>query len=390
MTRAAEVVQSIDELDGVFREVADLASEEAMLRRLSGLALRPPVIAGDPHSTEYQQAQVAFFRELVGERHVTSHPGTRHVASPEELEAVSMVVSTLGLAPGSTVIEFGADRGCLAAALADAGHAVCSVKGDESTCEVVRRRAGERDVEVVNDDFSLLARLEAPVDAVLFFRSLHRAIGHQPVFAALDAAVRPGGRVLFASEPIFDDFGSAWGPRLDGPSLWSMRRHGLLELGFSSHYFEEAMDRAGWSVRRHENQVLEARRRKAWAFRYGGGAREMHSALGKKTRTSVRVASQKEGYALFGPFAAVPEGRWRARLAVRGLDGRSPRGRCTFDVSSHGKVFASREVDLSTFNAAPLSLEFALSAPAPAVEVRLFAHEPVELEVLQVEISVLP
>jgi hypothetical protein len=62
--------------------------------------------------------------------------------------------------------------------------------------------------------------------------------------------VRPGGVVLFASEPV-QNLDYPWGPRLDGLSVWSSRTYGWLELGFDRAYFDRALARTGWSGRRH-------------------------------------------------------------------------------------------------------------------------------------------
>lgn len=71
----------------------------------------------------------------------------------------------------------------------------------------------------------------------------------------LDDIVAPGGAVLFAGEPISDSFPMPWGLRLDGESLWAIRRNGWLELGFSESYFIRALMRRGWLVTKH---VLDA------------------------------------------------------------------------------------------------------------------------------------
>lgn len=64
-------------------------------------------------------------------------------------------------------------------------------------------------------------------------------------------AVKPGGRVYFGGEPITDGFPVPWGLRLDGESLWAIRKHGWLELGFTESYFVKALERTGWAVTKH-------------------------------------------------------------------------------------------------------------------------------------------
>jgi SAM-dependent methyltransferase len=85
-------------------------------------------------------------------------------------------------------------------------------------------------------------------DAVLFFESFHHSTRHLDLLASLDAVVAPGGRVYFAAEPIEDEYYAPWGPRLDGESLWAIRKNGWFELGFRTSYFFGALRRSGWSA----------------------------------------------------------------------------------------------------------------------------------------------
>jgi hypothetical protein len=106
---------------------------------------------------------------------------------------------------------------------------------------------------------------QEPFAAAVFFESFHHCADHLAMLRRLHEVVRPDGVVLFASEPIQKmDF--AWGPRLDGLSVWSSRTYGWLELGFDSGYFDHALARTGWSATRHrlgpgagESDVLVAR-----------------------------------------------------------------------------------------------------------------------------------
>ena len=66
----------------------------------------------------------------------------------------------------------------------------------------------------------------------------------------LDGAVNEGGQVIFAAEPITDAFPVPWGFRLDGESLWAIRKFGWCELGFQESYFKKLLLKEGWSVTR--------------------------------------------------------------------------------------------------------------------------------------------
>ncbi len=60
---------------------------------------------------------------------------------------------------------------------------------------------------------------------------------------------------MFASEPV-TKLPYPWGVRLDGESLWAMRRYGWLELGFDRTYFLRLLRREGFRVHRIHNPSL--------------------------------------------------------------------------------------------------------------------------------------
>lgn len=87
--------------------------------------------------------------------------------------------------------------------------------------------------------------------AILFFECFHHCADHQDLIKGLDRVVSPGGKVIFAAEPITDDFPVPWGFRLDGESLWAIRQHGWCELGFQETYFRELLSKNGWAISKH-------------------------------------------------------------------------------------------------------------------------------------------
>jgi hypothetical protein len=66
----------------------------------------------------------------------------------------------------------------------------------------------------------------------------------------LDRVVKPGGRIYLAAEPINDAYPHPWDLRLDGESLWAIRKNGWVELGFQESYLLEALRRTGWQGKR--------------------------------------------------------------------------------------------------------------------------------------------
>lgn len=330
----------------------------------------------DPHSETYRLSQAA--RALA--RSATAGDAVPEMSEGDE-QAISHAVSCLNLPPQSTVVEFGADPGFAAVALAKAGFRVVSVKADQPLANAVRRQAASAKVSVtvLVDELALTGRLEEPVDALFFFKALHHAVDHQALLESLDVALRPGGKALFVSEPITPKLPMPWGALDDG------------SIAFSESYFVEALARVGWIERRHRSEkgllCFEAKRRRVWDYSFAGGAREIHSAVGERSLNSLRVKADKPSYFLYGPFVPIPEGLWKATFTLRGFDGELPSGQCSVDVCSVGHIFAARELELSELAGGPLSLEFYIPTLTPAVEVRLFNKGPVSVEILQLDIS---
>ena len=66
----------------------------------------------------------------------------------------------------------------------------------------------------------------------------------------MDHLVSRDGKLVFSAEPISDELPAPWCLRLDGESLWQIRRRGWLELGFQERYFIDTLGRFGWRAER--------------------------------------------------------------------------------------------------------------------------------------------
>jgi ubiquinone/menaquinone biosynthesis C-methylase UbiE len=264
------VVHTLAELD----EMLDLVDRAA---RVSDDELRrgfdlfrmelDRTMPADPHSEEYRLAVMDLYEWLHGSPYALTNERTefeleRFIDVPfpysthsgvtvgNHLIAIGHVIRTLDLPPGGRVLEFGAGWGNTTLALAQMGLSVTAIDISEEFIDLIRARAARvhAQVEAVHGDFSAVDEIEGAFDAILFFESFHHSTDHAALLTRLDRVLAPGGRVLFAAEPVEDEFYLPWGPRLDGESLWAIRRNGWFELGFRRSYFVEALRRAGWSA----------------------------------------------------------------------------------------------------------------------------------------------
>jgi 2-polyprenyl-3-methyl-5-hydroxy-6-metoxy-1,4-benzoquinol methylase len=412
-------LKSVEELDMVLREVeeAGRVSDDAMRGVFKTFQMvHECTPRSDPHSREYSQAQLDLYRLIAGRDYsseneaspfvdvesATTRPFPYYTGScatvGNHLIALGHAIRCLDLAPGSTVLELGPGWGNTTIVLAAMGHAVTAVDIEPRFCELVRRRAklNGLTVNVINGDFGYIAKMEKPVDAVLFFECFHHASDHVALLQGLTRAVKPGGKVLFAAEPILADFPVPWGLRLDGESLWAIRRNGWLELGFREDYFRAALARAGWVVRKYElpsmsvATVFEARRRYDWSKRYAATDPQIRSESGEKTEQgTLHVKSELPGFFLFGPYVHIPPGAWVAIVRLRATSKSASIGICTYDVCCDGgtRVIASMTIDLALIADDRVSLDFDLKQEASDLEVRLRSDGPVNVDIHEVKID---
>lgn len=264
-------VTTIAELDAVLKEVdaAHAISDDAVRAALQSfrfgvdLATLPP----DPFSKEYADYQLGLYERIAGrpyriENERSSFLGTDPGALPfpyytqswrtvsSHLMLTALIIRTLGLPAKSSVLEFGSGWGNTTLALAQMGYQVTAIDIEQRFLDMVEHRCRglANPPRLLCRDFAGVARLDDTFDAIVFDASFHHCSDHQALLAALVDRLKPGGKVLFAAEPIDDALPMPWGLRLDGGSVWSTRCFGWLELGFTETYFRDAASRAGFSV----------------------------------------------------------------------------------------------------------------------------------------------
>jgi ubiquinone/menaquinone biosynthesis C-methylase UbiE len=264
------VITTIAELDDILGQLDEAArvSDDELRRGFASFRMElDRAMPLDPFSSEYRQAVMELYEWLHGSPYELGNEHTpfdveQAVDVPfpyatasgttvgHQLIAIGHVIRTLDLPPNSRVLELGAGWGNTTLALAQMGHNVTAIDCSQDFVNLMEARAARVHATVHTHvgDFSAIRDLPGPFDAVLFFESFHHCTDHQDLLARLDRIVAPGGRVLFAAEPIEEHFPVPWGLRLDGESLWAIRKNGWFELGFRTSYFLEALRRVGWSA----------------------------------------------------------------------------------------------------------------------------------------------
>ncbi len=232
------------------------------------LRFRTPVDTTlDGFDTAYKEQQLDLYREISG-REVNQEANEQtefeldeflHTPSPYgSIEAARIahhartILTThlvTDLAPGARVLDMGCGWGMSTEMFAFCGCSVTAVDINPDFTDLVARRAGIRgyNVEAVCSTFDDFESSDE-FDLVFFYECLHHAIAPWEVLQRLAGNVAAGGKFAFAGEPIQGDYWPQWGLRLDPWSVYSIRKHGWFESGWTADFLERCFDRVGFDL----------------------------------------------------------------------------------------------------------------------------------------------
>lgn len=169
------------------------------------------------------------------------------------------VYHALGLladAPNHRMVEYGVGWGNTTVAMLQAGYQVLAVDIDPKWLNLLKLRAGKLGVadrlQTLHGEFGTLPNAMEPPGGVLFYECFHHALNHDDTLDLITRRLTDGGLVLFAGETIFKEFPQDWGVRLDGHSVWAIRRYGWMELAFSEDYFIRLTRRHHLALQHHQ------------------------------------------------------------------------------------------------------------------------------------------
>lgn len=184
---------------------------------------------GNVHASEDQLARLYPF--VSGDLRFTA----------QYMMGVYFALQLLDGAPGQRVVEYGVGWGNTTVALMQAGWDVLAVDIDPKWLQLLRLRAAQLKVtdrlQTLGGEFGQLPDDGSLYSAVVFFECFHHALNHDEALARIVPRLQEQAVVLFAAETVIKDLPIAWGLRLDGHSVWAIRRFGWMELAFNEDYF---------------------------------------------------------------------------------------------------------------------------------------------------------
>jgi SAM-dependent methyltransferase len=355
--RVVETVEALDEaLDeaAIFREQSD----DAFCAALDKILFRPSSILGrvprDPYGEEYRSAQLRLYDQLTqrpydvtreetefDRSHMLHWPFPYTTRSPtivgNYLMIYGQIIKEMNLPFGAHILELGSGYGPLTYQLASMGYRVTCADISENLLEYVRARCSGLPgvVQTIRCDMNNFSPTGV-YDGVVFFESFHHCLNHANLIQRVASCLDDHGIVVLAGEPIVppnsDLVPYPWGLRMDGQSLWAIRRQGWLELGFRIDYLTELLRKTGWEHTRVPSPSLAGtdiwicRRAPgtAPAFdfanadvvqRWNANDTALFTQCGRLDPATGRMCSQgAAGYLCYGPYidldAGVYEVRW--------------------------------------------------------------------------------
>jgi SAM-dependent methyltransferase len=235
----------------------------------------------DPFSTEYRTAAMQLYLSLGKRAGVRYSPEIHEMSgnsampadiwrqsSPWSFRNPSMVseflicwghimrMMDLPANSEASILEYGPGSGQLLLFLARMGLDVHAVDIDQPSLDLIAAQA-----ETLNLDVKCQRALfgegfeEKKFDRIIFFEAFHHAWDFETLLDRLEERLNPGGLLILCGEPVVNTPTPAvpfpWGPRMDGLSVFCMRHHGWMELGFSVDFLFEVFRRRGWLVSDH-------------------------------------------------------------------------------------------------------------------------------------------
>lgn len=397
------------QIDSFLAKLETAADDDQLRQYFSEYATRYDTdVPADPFGPEYRAKQFALYELLAGKSYspaneVSSFDVEQYAISPfpychgssdtvgNQLLAIGFLIKTMKLPKGAKILEFGPGWGNTTLALAKMGYRVTAVDIENNFVELIRKRAAmERlDITLVHGDFSYIESTEERFDCVLFFECFHHAQDHLALMASFNRVLNENGIVCFGAEPIVEDFPIPWGLRMDGESLWAIRKNGWLELGFNKKYFCSALARHGWAGVEYRGKdgpwssALIARRKCEMTQIYTFASGALMSQIGTRRGSVLAVGPEEVGYAVFGPYVTLPPGAWTAQVI---LDEQAVNfGRVFIDVvDKQGAVVVAPE---SECPAEFCQVDFANEQQLDSIEVRVRCPEGTHLSIHGIKLS---
>lgn len=238
--------------------------------------LTPKLLALDPFSVDYKATVLQIYHDLRGsdDPYIVEQDEKSGLTMPQNLfsdvspwnfrdtglvseflVSWGQIMRALALPPGSNakILEYGSGSGQLLLFLSRLGFQTSAVDIDVASLELVRAQANRMQLDIRTEQAAFGSGFDDETfDRIIFFEAFHHALDFGSLLIRLRQRLSPNGLLILCGEPIVGEYVPSvpypWGPRLDGLSVFCIRRYGWMELGFTVAFLIEAFHRHGWLV----------------------------------------------------------------------------------------------------------------------------------------------
>jgi ubiquinone/menaquinone biosynthesis C-methylase UbiE len=327
----------------LFLSRLDVAADDDHLRQIfneysAEYDLQTP---SDPFSREYLSFQMKIYKDLALKDYLNlneiTHFDVKEMAKTpfpychqsyetvgDTLLAIGFLIKNMALTKGASILEFGPGWGNTSVELAKTGYLVTAVDIEKNFVDLINSRAVKEDLpnlKAIHGDFFDIDNFDEKFDVVLFFESFHHCADHNLLLEKIERVLKPGGKIVFGAEPITKDFPLPWGLRMDGQSLWAIRKNGWLELGFNRNYFTKAINRINMVIEYVDgsdgpwSQVAIAQRVEDAILNLTAESGQLRTQIGSLTPLGIEGGSEL-GFLLFGPHKSLPAGTYEVAIHI--------------------------------------------------------------------------
>jgi len=164
-------------------------------------------------------------------------------------QLLAKLMSMIELDPGDSILDMGCGWGTTSLEFAQIGFNVTSLDINKYFCHLVKKRAQLlkiKNLDIINEDFLWIEKTNKKFDAIVFFECFHHCWEFERLLTSMHRVLKPKGKIYFAAEPITNIFPLPWTLRMDGESLYVIKKFGWLELGFRTDFFSNLLNQTGW------------------------------------------------------------------------------------------------------------------------------------------------
>ena len=331
---------SYAELDSFIKEVdnAYLKSSDAAYNLFKNTEIEYPQFKSkNPLSDEFRNNIFDLYKQISGKSNyeVTTeesyldidkavyNPYPYQTKSVERLalyhHLLAKLMSMINLPAGASILDMGCGWGTTSLELSQIGFKVTSLDINNYFCQLVAKRAKLlkiKNIDIVNDDFLWIEKTNKKFDAIIFFECFHHCWEFERLLKNMHKVLKPKGKIYFAAEPITNIFPLPWTLRMDGESLFVIRKHGWMELGFRSDFFSELLNKTGWHGECIEEGFWEATSLYEDKIFYASKllpTSKNSNLLNEKLIISI---PDHNDIILYGPYLTLSKGKYRIKLEL--------------------------------------------------------------------------